>query len=173
MNAAKEREIEFSNPENFNAIPGKGGEATVDGQNVKVVSPGYLKGNSINVDNPAVNSLAEEGKTVVYLLVDDHPEGALALEDIVREVSEKAVSRLKEMGLQIMMLTGDSKAVAKKLNLDDFFAEVLPDEKSTRIEKLKEKGLKIAMVGYGVNDAPALAEADIGIAIGAGTDVAM
>lgn len=177
VNAAKEREIEFSNPENFNAIPGKGGEATVDGQNVKVVSPGYLKENSINVDNPAVNSLAEEGKTVVYLLVDDHPEGALALEDIVREVSEKAVSRLKEMGLQVMMLTGDSKAVAKtvakKLNLDDFFAEVLPDEKSTRIKKLKEKGLKIAMVGDGVNDAPALAEADIGIAIGAGTDVAM
>jgi Cu2+-exporting ATPase len=149
----------------------------VDGKNVKVVSPGYLEENDMSVENETVDRLADEGKTVVYLLVDDQPEGALALADIVRESSEKALSRLKKMGIKVMMLTGDSKAVAKsvsdKLALDDYFAEVLPDEKSKKIEEIKDRGLTVAMVGDGINDAPALASADVGIAIGAGTDVAM
>jgi Cu2+-exporting ATPase len=177
VETAKEKELEFSEAKDFKAIPGKGAEAEVDGQRLKVVSPGYLKENNIRTDDEKIEGLAEEGNTVVYLLVDDQVEGALALADIVRESSEKAVSRLKQMGLKVMMLTGDSRAVAKavsdKLDLDDFFAEVLPDEKSNQIKKIKDRGLKVAMVGDGVNDAPALAEAHVGIAIGAGTDVAM
>ena len=177
LKAAKDRDVSFSEPKEFSAIPGKGAEGTVDGKNVKVVSPNYLKENQINVDNEILESLSDKGRTVVFLLVDDRPEGAVALEDIVRSESEKAVSRLKEMGLKVMMLTGDTQTVAegvsRKLNLDDYFAEILPDEKSSKIKQLKEEGMKVAMVGDGVNDAPALAEADVGIAIGAGTDVAM
>lgn len=177
VEAAKEKELELSEASDFSAIPGKGAEARVDGKKVKVVSPGYLEENDISVENETVDRLAEEGKTVVYLMVDDQPEGALALADIVRESSKKALSLLKEMGIKVMMLTGDSRAVAKsvsdKLGLDDFFAEVLPDEKSKKIEEIKDRGLTVAMVGDGINDAPALASADVGIAIGAGTDVAM
>jgi Cu2+-exporting ATPase len=177
VDEAQERKIEFSEADNFSAIPGKGAEAVVDGKAVKVVSPGYLDENDLTVENETVGRLTEEGQTVVYLLVDDKPQGALALADIVRDSSEKAVSRLQEMGLDVMMLTGDAQAVAEivseKLNLDDYFAEVLPDEKSKRIKELKQQGMMVAMVGDGINDAPALAEADVGIAIGAGTDVAM
>lgn len=177
VEAAKKKEIHVAGPENFKAIPGKGAEGIVEDLAVKVVSPGYLKDNGIDVQNQRVNELAEKGNTVVYLLVDDRPEGALAMEDIVRESSKDAVHRLKAMGLQVMMLTGDSRAVAEsvagELGLDDYFADVLPDQKSTRIKEIRKKGLRVAMVGDGINDAPALAEADVGIAIGAGTDVAM
>ncbi len=145
--AAKERDIAFSDPENFNAIPGKGGEATVEGQNVKVVSPGYLNEKNIHADNQAVGQLAEEGRTVVYLLlVDDRPEGALALEDIVRDVSEKAISRLKEMGLQVMMLTDDSNEVAtkvaKKLNLDVFLRKSCRMKNRQRSRSSEKRGSK-------------------------------
>ena len=177
VNAAKNKTMDLLDAKDFNAIPGKGAEATIDGKNIKVVSPGYLAEKDIRVDNDQLKQLADEGKTIVYLLVDDQLEGALALEDIVRQSAEKAVSRLKEMGLKVMMLTGDSKPVAKsvaeKLNLDDYFAEILPEGKSDQIKKIMDKGLKTAMVGDGVNDAPALAQADVGIGIGAGTDVAM
>ena len=177
VKAAKDREVSFTEAKEFKAIPGKGAQGTVDGKNVKVVSPNYLKENQINVDNKTLEKLSDQGRTVVFLLVDDRPEGAVALEDIVRKESEKAVSRLKDMGLKVMMLTGDNQTVAKavsgKLNLDDYFAEILPHDKASQIKQIKERGMKVAMVGDGVNDAPALAEADVGIAIGAGTDVAM
>jgi len=114
---------------------------------------------------------------VVWLLVDDEPAGALALSDIIREESRQAISDLKEMGLEIMMVTGDSEDVAAwvagELGLDDYFAEVLPDEKAEKVAEVKQRGLRTAMTGDGVNDAPALATADVGIAIGAGTDVAI
>jgi len=174
---AKKREVEFSEPDNFEAIAGKGAQAQVDGKSVKVVSPGYLKENKITVNNEKVKELADEGKTVVYLMVDDEPAGAVALADIIREESHEAISQLKEMSIQVMMLTGDSQPVARwvaeELDLDDYFAEVLPDEKADKIKEVKKRGLTVAMVGDGVNDAPALVEADIGTAIGAGTDVAM
>lgn len=177
VKAAKDRDVSFTEAKEFKAIPGKGAQGTVDGQNVKVVSANYLKENQINVDDNTLEKLSDQGRTVVFLLVDDRPEGAVALEDIVRKESEKAVSRLKDMGLKVMMLTGDTKTVAKavseKLNLDDYFAEILPHDKASQIKQIKERGMKVAMVGDGVNDAPALAEADVGIAIGAGTDVAM
>jgi Cu2+-exporting ATPase len=174
---AKEREIKFPEPDEFEAIAGKGAQAQVDGKNVKVVSPGYLKENNITLNNGKVKEFADEGKTVVSLLVDNEPVGALALADKIREESREAISQLKRMSIEVMMLTGDSEPVARwvarELGLDDYFAEVLPDEKAEKIKEVKKRGLTVAMVGDGVNDAPALVEADIGTAIGAGTDVAM
>jgi Cu2+-exporting ATPase len=129
------------------------------------------------VEDSQVRELAEEGKTVVYVLSDDRPVGAVALADIIREESRQAISQLKERGIQVMMLTGDAEAVARwvagELGLDDYFAEVLPDAKADKVREVKERGRIVAMVGDGVNDAPALAEAHIGVAIGAGTDVAI
>ena len=177
VTAAREREISFSAPKAFKAIPGKGAEATVDGTAVKVVSPGYLREHDLAVEDDEVRRLADQGKTVVYVLGDDRPVGAIALADIIRDESREALARLKEMGIQVMMLTGDASAVAQwvagELELDDYFAEVLPDEKAAKVREVKARGLTVAMVGDGVNDAPALVEADVGIAIGAGTDVAV
>jgi len=177
VNKAEEEEIDYPSPENFEAIPGRGAEARVGGKNVKVVSPGYLHDNDLIVEDDEVDKLAEEGKTVVYLIEDDTVKGAIALADIIREESYEAIETLKEMGVQVMMLTGDAEDVAEwvaeELGLDDYFAEVLPDEKADKVKEVKSRGLTVAMVGDGVNDAPALVEADAGIAIGAGTDVAI
>jgi Cu2+-exporting ATPase len=175
--AAAERSLQYPAPTDFRAIPGKGAQATIGGNTVKVVSPGYLKENNLRVDDERVRQVADEGKTVVYLLSNDQVQGAIALADIIRPESREALSRLKQMGIQVMMLTGDAKAVARwvaqELDLDDFFAEVLPEEKAQAIQDVQGRGLVTAMVGDGVNDAPALVQADIGIAVGAGTDVAI
>ena len=177
VNKAEEEEIDYPSPENFEAIPGRGAEAGVGGKNVKVVSPGYLHDNDLIVEDDEIDKLAEEGKTVVYLIEDNTVKGAIALADIIREESYEAIETLKEMGVQVMMLTGDTEDVAEwvaeELGLDDYFAEVLPDEKADKVKEVKSRGLTVAMVGDGVNDAPALVEADAGIAIGAGTDVAI
>jgi len=177
VRAADEREIAYPKPENFEAIPGKGARARVDGQAVAVVSPGYLQEHDLAVDDERLATLRERGDTVVYVLVGGQPAGAVALADIVREESREAIARMKDMGIEVMMLTGDAepvaRAVAEELGLDDYFAEVLPDQKASKIEEVRRRGRTVAMVGDGVNDAPALAEADIGIAIGAGTDVAV
>ncbi|HDT13027.1 MAG TPA: cadmium-translocating P-type ATPase [Candidatus Aminicenantes bacterium] len=163
--------------EGFKAIPGQGAEGRVEGREIKIVSPGYLEERGIGIDDERAERLSAEGKTVVYLLIDGRPAGALALADIVRPESKAAVGRLKEMGVQCLMLTGDNRAVAEQvaaeLGLDDFFAEVLPRDKAAKIKEVQDRGLVVAMVGDGVNDAPALAQADVGIAIGAGTDVAV
>ena len=114
---------------------------------------------------------------MVYVLVDDRPAGAIALADIIRPESREALARLKAMGIKAMMLTGDATAVAawvaRELALDEFFAEVLPDQKAAKIKEIQGRGLTVAMTGDGVNDAPALTQADVGIAVGAGTDVAI
>ncbi|MBU2493294.1 MAG: copper-translocating P-type ATPase [Bacteroidetes bacterium] len=162
----------------FNSIPGKGAEGKVKGNDVKVVSPGYLKEHNIKVkDEEKINKLSGEGKTVVHLLVDNKLTASFALADIIREESKEAIKQLKEMGIKTMMLTGDNKQVAKwvadQLGLDDYFAEVLPDKKSEKVKEVQGRGMVVAMTGDGVNDAPALAQANIGIAIGAGTDVAV
>ncbi len=161
----------------FKSIPGKGAQGKVDGKDIKVVSPGYLQEKNIKSENQEIDKLNAEGKTVVYVLIDDQLQGAIALADIIRKESAEAISRLRKMDIKAMMLTGDNQQVAKyvaeKLNLDDYFAEVLPDQKADKVKEVQSRGLVVAMTGDGVNDAPALAQADIGIAIGAGTDVAV
>jgi Cu2+-exporting ATPase len=161
----------------FQSIPGKGARATVDGKTVSVVSPGYLRENNISVNDERIEQLSGQGKTVVFVLVDEQLRGAIALADIIRPESKEAISRLKQLGIRTMMLTGDNKQVAawvaEELGLDEYFAEVLPQEKAAKVKEVQSRGLTVAMTGDGVNDAPALAQADVGIAIGAGTDVAV
>src|SRR5205809_5349969 len=179
VRAATERGAQYPAPDGFVAIPGKGAQGTVDGVAVKVVSPGYLRDQGLGAwdQEERARRLAAQGKTVVYVLADGALIGAIALADIIRPESRDALGRLKAMGIKPIMLTGDSAAVARwvaaELGLDDYFAEVLPDQKAAKIKEVKRRGLTVAMVGDGVNDAPALVEADVGIAIGAGTDVAI
>ncbi|MFW6163519.1 MAG: copper-translocating P-type ATPase [Planctomycetota bacterium] len=175
--AADERDIDYPAPSDFQAIPGKGAQAQVDGRIVRAVSRGYLTEQDIQVDEDQVSPLAEGGKTVVYILVDHEPLGAIALADVVRPESRQALDTLRGMDIQPMMLTGDSEAVAQavaqELGIEEYFAEVLPDQKADKIQEVRDRGLRVAMTGDGVNDAPALVQADLGIAIGAGTDVAV
>jgi Cu2+-exporting ATPase len=163
--------------EGFKSIPGKGAEGKVNGKDVKTVSPGYLKENNIQLNDERIDKLSSQGKTVIYLLIDNEPTGAIALADIIRPESKEAIAQLKKMGIRCMMITGDNQQVAKwvadEIGLDEYFAEVLPDKKAEKVKEVQSRGLKVAMTGDGVNDAPALAQADVGIAIGAGTDVAV
>lgn len=163
--------------EGFKAIPGKGAEGKVNGKEVKVVSPGYLRENAIDIQDDRIDTLSAQGKTVVYVLIDGGVKGAVALADIIRPESKEAVARLKKMGIRSMMLTGDNRKVAQwvaqEIGLDEYFAEVLPHEKSAKVKEVQSRGITVAMTGDGINDAPALAQADVGIAVGAGTDVAV
>jgi Cu2+-exporting ATPase len=160
----------------FRAIPGKGARGIIDGREIAVVSPGYLAEQGVAEPEDAAG-LGSGGRTVVYVLREGAPVAAIALADIVRPESAEAVRRLKEMGVEPIMLTGDSRAVATRvaaeLGIERFFAEVLPADKAATVKRLSADGTVVAMVGDGVNDAPALASADVGIAIGAGTDVAV
>ena len=163
--------------EGFQSIPGKGAQGKVNGKEIKVVSPGYLKENGIDMQDERIETFNSQGKTVVFVLINEELKGAIAMADIIREESKQAISKLKQMGIQCMMLTGDNRQVAKwvadEVGLDDYFAEVLPKDKAEKIKEVQSRGLIVAMTGDGVNDAPALAQADVGIAIGAGTDVAV
>ena len=175
---ARELNLQELSVEAFEVIPGRGAKASVDGRIIKVVSPQYLEEQNLSGGRGGpIADLAGEGKTLVYVLIEDQVAGVIALADVIRQSSREALHRLKTRGIQVMMLTGDSQAVARwvaeELELDDFFAEVLPEQKATRIREIKARGLTVAMVGDGVNDAPALVEADVGIAIGAGTDIAV
>jgi Cu2+-exporting ATPase len=175
--AAAERNLKLPSVSEFKNLTGRGAQARVDGREVLVVSPGYLREKGLASDDARIAALAEQGKTLVYLVVEGKVAAAMALADVVRPESREAVGELKRLGIQCMMLTGDSRAVAKavaaELGLDEFFAEVLPEEKAAKIKEVQGRGLTVAMVGDGVNDAPALTQSDLGIAIGAGTDVAI
>ncbi|MCB0551097.1 MAG: heavy metal translocating P-type ATPase, partial [Phaeodactylibacter sp.] len=173
MGKVKELGLQTPPADHFNAITGKGVEATVEGKQVKVVSPRYLNDKGINIPDAAEN---DGGETIVFVLLDDKLAGFIALADQIRPESAESIQTLQENGIKTMMLTGDNQAVAAKvsrqLGLDDFFAEVLPDQKLEKIKALQESGEFVAMTGDGVNDAPALAQANVGIAVGSGTDVA-
>lgn len=173
---AAEEKVKIGKVEKFKALPGKGIQGTMNNKVVMVVGPSYLAEKSIKPDKKCIE-LENQGKTVVYMLIQNKIIGAIALADIIRDESKEAIKKLKSMGIKCMMLTGDNKKVAewvsKELELDAFFAEVLPEQKAETIKKIQVKGFKVAMVGDGINDAPALVQADAGIAIGAGTDVAI
>jgi P-type Cu2+ transporter len=179
VRAAADRALRYAAPAEVTAIPGKGARGIVEGTEVKVVSPGFLKEQALGTGDSGerIRRLRDQGKTVVYVVADGKVIGAVALADIIRPESRDALRRLKRRGIKTIMLTGDSATVAgwvaQELRVDEFFAEVLPDQKASKIRDLKARGLTVAMVGDGVNDAPALVEADVGIAIGAGTDVAI
>ncbi|WP_363315433.1 heavy metal translocating P-type ATPase [Thermosulfurimonas sp.] len=162
--------------EDFKALPGRGARARVSGREVLVVSPGYLREKGLNPPEEALK-LSAQGQTVIFVLVEGKLVGAIGLSDRVRPESREAVAALKARGIKCFMLTGDNarvaRTVAEELGLDEFFAEVLPQEKAEKIREVKARGEIVAMTGDGVNDAPALAEADVGIAIGAGTEVAI
>lgn len=166
-----------SEAEEFKAVPGKGAKAVVEGKNIGVFSPGYLRENNITLNDERIEKLSGQGKTVVFVLVDEKLIGAIALADIIREESKEAIAEFKKLGIQTIMLTGDNEKVAKyvadELGLDRYIAEVLPDGKAKTVKEIQSEGFVVAMTGDGVNDAPALAQADVGIAIGAGTDVAV
>jgi Cu2+-exporting ATPase len=169
---SKELKLEMPTINNFQAITGKGIQATIDGKQVKVVSPGYLRENNLNIQIPG----STEAETIVFVLVEEKVAGFIALADEIRKESPEAIKTLHTNGIKTLLLTGDNKEVAKKvsdaLGMDGFFAEVLPHQKLEKIKELQEKGEFVAMTGDGVNDAPALAQANIGIAVGSGSDIA-
>ncbi len=161
----------------FQAIPGKGAEGTVKGRRVRAVSPGYLREQGIPAEDPRIGELSRQGKTVIFVLIDEILAGAIALADKIRPESKTAIAKLKQMGIRCIMMTGDKREVAewvaREIGLDEVIAEVLPGQKAEKIKEVQSRGLIVAMTGDGVNDAPALAQADVGIAVGAGTDVAI
>ncbi len=176
---AQEKQLKPAEAKDFESLPGKGAKATVGGTKVFVGSQGILEAAGVEGGDAAkrVDEIASQGETTVLVAADGKVQGLIGLADVIREESHEAIARLRRAGLEIAMITGDNEAtaryVANELGLDNYFAEVLPDKKSEKIEQLQRDGNKVAMVGDGVNDAPALAQADVGIAIGAGTDVAI
>ena len=179
--------------QDFQSIPGKGVLATVGGIEIQVVSPGFLKELGINLQsefethlaNKLENNLTDstiellfsQGKTVVFVLFNGELKGCIALGDIIRKESHRTIQELKNRNIKCIMLTGDNekaaKWVASEIGLDEYFSQLLPDEKVNKVIEIQSRGFKVAMTGDGINDAPALAQADLGIAIGAGTDVAV
>lgn len=180
VKSASERGLDVPKAKEFEAIPGHGAQAVVDGVLLRIGGPALLR--YLDAEIPTSIAAAGEeselrGQTTVYLLEGSRAIGVIGLADRVRPESREAVDKLHGLGVEVVMLTGDAlpvaEAVAKDLGIDTVFAEVLPDQKAEKIRELQASGKTVAMVGDGVNDAPALVTADVGIAIGAGTDVAV
>jgi len=179
VEAAMEKGIEIPDPESFEAIPGHGVEATHQGRRILLGNRKLMVDENLDIEwlEDRIGELEGEGKTVMLVAFENRVIGAISVADTLKEHSAKAVSELKKMGIQVIMLTGDNartaKAIAKQVGIERVLAEVLPGQKAELIRKLQSEGKVIGMVGDGINDAPALAQADIGIAIGSGTDVAL
>lgn len=177
LREAEARELTLPEVVDFASITGVGLEGRVDGAHVQIVSPRYIREHELAIDEVAFNRLSTAGKTVVFTLRDGDLVGMIALADMVRDEAKETVRALKDRGVRPIMLTGDNRKVAdwvaSQLHIEEVYAEVLPDDKSRQVQTVQADGSKVAMVGDGINDAPALAQADVGIAIGSGTDVAV
>jgi len=179
VEGAQGRGLTLSDAESFNAIPGHGIEARIEGRTLLLGNLKLMRDRKVPLDGleAQASKLADDGKTPMYVAIDGKPAGIVAVADTVKEDSKEAIRTLKGMALEVVMITGDNertaRAIARQVGVDRVLAEVLPQDKAHNVQKLQLEGKKVGMVGDGINDAPALAQADVGFAIGTGTDVAI